>query len=371
VSTVPATVLVVEDDRLLLEGLGEALETRGYVAVCADGASKALEALSQLTPDVIVSDIVMPGMDGYALLDEVRSLPRLATVPFIFLSARDERDAVRAGMAHGADDYVTKPFRTEELLEAIESRLRRLHSIEDARAAERDDWVHTLATTLHHELRTPLAEMSASAELLATAEGELDESELDSIVRGVFAGVERLHGVVADLLLLSDLRTGRAFEDHSQRAAAIDDLARLLVDVVAGFEGDAERAGVALHLEVPDALPEVVGDRPRLADAVGRLVDNAVKFSPRGGHVQVEARGSETSVEIAVADEGIGFDPASWDEMLQPLQQIQRPRLEQQGVGNGLAICKGVVELHGGRLSAGGRPGGGSIFSIRLPARTP
>jgi len=361
------TVLVVDDDLVLLEGLGDALTAAGYHALLAADGAAALTEVRRHRPDVIVSDIVMPGMDGCSLLRAVRRMPGLAAVPFIFLSARGERAEVRSGMDLGADDYVTKPFRAEELLQAIGSRLDRQRVIELERPPEDSDWVQQLATALHHELRTPLAQVSAYAELLASAGSPLQAEDFHATAVGLEQGVSRLGRLAADFLMLADLRLGRAREDYEARRATIHDWPALVAAAVARHEHAARQRGVVFAVSCADHAPPVHGDGVFLVDALGRLLDNAVKFSPPGGEVRVQVSPRDGALAIDVWDQGPGIDESRLEALLQPLRQVDRQRHEQQGLGNGLAICSGLVRLHGGEIHGARGDDGGSRFTIVLP----
>lgn len=364
-----STVLVVEDDETLLAVLGEALAHAGYDPVLASGAGAALAILDDAAPDIIVSDIVMPDMDGYALLRAVRARPALAALPFVFLTARGDREDVREGMASGADDYVVKPFEPSELLRAIASRLERRESIEAAQRQARQDWVQTLSVALHHQLRTPLAEVSAYAELLADPEQALGGDELADLVRGLDHGVERLGRLVADFLLLADLGAGRAATDVEARRRPIADWPGLLRRVVDARADAARDRDVRLRLDCPERLPVLDGDETYLADAVGRLVDNAVRFSPTGGEVLVRAwaRERDRLLVVSVRDQGRGLDIDDLERLFAPLQRADPERHARQGSGNSLAICRGLVALHGGDVTASNAPGAGTEFRIELP----
>jgi CheY-like chemotaxis protein len=119
------TILLIDDDVEMLQLTSELLEHEGYTVITADSGKHALELTEQKAPDLVLCDVTMPGMDGYGVLHELGLSPRLAEIPFIFLSARAERADVRKGMTLGANDYLTKPFQAQELFDAVESRLKR------------------------------------------------------------------------------------------------------------------------------------------------------------------------------------------------------------------------------------------------------
>jgi two-component system, sensor histidine kinase and response regulator len=361
-------ILVVEDDRVLLEGLRDMLEIAGYAPVIATGAREGLASIAEALPDLIVSDIMMPDMDGYAFFRAVRARPEWTAVPFIFLSARSEGADVRTGKSLGAEDYITKPFEQDDLLTAITSRLRRSSELDAVRRREFDALAQRLTITLNHELRSPLAEVSAYAQLLDAGGTDLAAEEFDDLMRGLQDGVARLARIVEDIVLLADLRSGRARTAFELRRARLDDVARIVREACAPFDGALRARDLVLDLDVPDDLPPVDGDAAYLRGAIARLVDNAVKFSRRaGGAIRVTAAADGPWIRISVTDKGIGIAEAAAATMFDAFRQHDRERLEQQGLGNGLTICHGLVALHRGEISVDSRQGAGATFTVRLP----
>jgi two-component system, sensor histidine kinase and response regulator len=362
------TILVVDDDQILLDGLRDMLELAGYRAVTAASAQEALASLDVARPDVIVSDIIMPEVDGYAFFRAVRARPELASVPFIFLTARTQRSDVLTGKHLGADDYITKPFDPEDLLVAIDGRLRRRAEIESAQREAFASLTRQMVRTLSHELRAPLTTLSAYTQLLEEGGTALSSGEFDDLMSGLQAGVSRLGRLVDDVVLLADLNSGRArtvYEGRRQDRVLLE----TLVTAACSPHGYAALAhGVAIEMDVPPGMPSPPGDPVYLREALSRLVDNAVKFTNRAGAVvRVRAGRAEEGVFIAVSDEGVGISPEALSRLFEPFQQVDREQQEQQGLGNGLAICRGLVGLHGGRVTATSAVGSGSTFTMFLP----
>ena len=149
-------ILVVEDDLALLEGVRELLELTDYSVLTAANGREALDVLETQCPDLIVSDIMMPEMDGYQFHEKVSEQPELSAIPFIFLSARGEKTDIRRGKELGADDYITKPFDDEDLLVAVRAKLNRWENLRQHRDDEVADLKSKILLTLSHEFRTPL-----------------------------------------------------------------------------------------------------------------------------------------------------------------------------------------------------------------------
>ncbi len=363
------TILVVEDNLALLEGIRDLLEVSGYVALIAESGEDALKLLADHLPDLIVSDIMMPGMDGYQFYEEVRKRPELIEVPFIFLTARGEKRDIRKGKELGADDYITKPFEEEDLLVVVRAKLARRQAIERRMDARFSDLKRTILNTLSHEFRTPLTYVLNYSELLETEAGEVSPEEFQQFLQGIRRGAERLNRLVMDFIALIELETGEADTVFHLRRRRLSDVGPWLRVVGRGFEDAARARKLALVLDVPNDLPDLIADEAFLADAIGRLLENAIKFSrTKSEWVRLSARAEGGRLRIAVSDQGVGIRREDQESLFSLFQQIDRPKHEQQGAGSGLAICKGMVELHGGRVSAESEAGVGSTFVIELPA---
>ncbi len=175
-------IMVVEDDFALLQGIRELLELTNYKVVPASNGVEALELLNRFRPDLIVSDIMMPEMDGYEFHNKVRERVELLTIPFIFLTARGEKVDIRRGKSLGADDYITKPFDDEDLLVAIEAKLARWQSLREQQDEEISDLKHKILLTLSHEFRTPLTYIINYAEILDMGDEDLTSEDFSEFM---------------------------------------------------------------------------------------------------------------------------------------------------------------------------------------------
>lgn len=360
-----ARILVVEDDAHMLQGICDALAMAGYESLPASTGEEALACLEQAHVDLILSDIMMPAMDGYALFGKVRSNPAWTSIPFIFLTAKGQKMDIRLGKQLGADDYVTKPFEVEDLLIAIQSKLERATALRQASQAELARVKQNILNTLSHEFRTPLTYISGYVELLEHDDVSLED--VKAFLGHIRKGSERLKRLVEDFLLVVALETGEIESIYRMQLVAHSDLAARINYLLDTLEARAAARSVRLRRELPD-LPPVTCHVDYVLDAIGRLVDNAIKFSKReGGTVSVCAWASQAALYIAVSDEGIGIRPEQRELLFRRFSQIDRHRLEQQGAGVGLYIAYGIVKMHAGRIEVESELGVGSTFTIELP----
>ena len=363
-----ATILVVEDDTSTREMIVFLLRGEGYDVLAAENAMAALTLLESTRPDLIVSDINMPGMDGFDFYQQVRTQSELSQVPFVFLTARAQRADVRRGMVLGADDYLTKPFETEELLSAIEVRLARAVETQALIEKASTDVQRQVIQALTHEFRTPLSLVVGYTDLLEATGHEMEGPDFQMILQGLHAGSKRLTNLVEDFILLSKLQTGEVTRLAREHSCETFEPGRAVRQVVAAAEPKA--AAKNIRLTVHDSAPSatVAVDAGNLREIIRRLVDNAIKFTPKGGGPVNVTCGLDGDLwQVEVADHGIGIQPKALDWIFEAFRQVDRARLEQQGSGVGLTIVRGLLEVYGGRISVESTPGQGSTFTFWLP----
>lgn len=365
-------ILIVEDDAALLEGLRDILELSGYQITTARNGEEGLRALETgPLPELVISDIMMPRMDGYAFYTAVRNHAEWVNVPFIFLTAKGEKTDVHRGKLMGADDYLVKPFDEEDLQVAIRNKLKRRAQLENARVTEIADLKRTILTTLNHEFRTPLTYISTYSEFLSESGPGLDSTEFRNFMDGIRLGSDRLRKLVEDFILLVEIQTGESRKLYERRRMPLTDLTAVIQKVLDDHAGQAAEHAVSLRIEAAPDLPAVVADREFLANALARLVDNALKFSKKdGGQVTVSAQADDRHLRIHVTDLGLGIRPDDQQRLFDVFHQIDRAKQEQQGSGSGLAIALGLITLHGGTLMVKSELGVGSTFTIELPVQT-
>ncbi len=363
------TILVVEDEDFVREILADILGQAGYAVVTAAHGAEALERLEKERVDLVLSDISMPVMDGYALYERVRARPEWISMPFVFLTALGQQVRVRYGKELGVDDYLVKPVSTEDLVVAVRALLDRRARLEQARAAQIARVKETILNTLSHELRSPLTVIQGYAEMLSESAPTAGTPELRELVGGIRQGAERLRRLADDLFTLVELRSGEASRTFEAVRRPLTDLPSLLRDAVAARASEATSRRLVLRADVPERLPAVLGDARLLGESLDRLLDNAIKFSKReGGRVTLRAREEEGRVLIEVRDEGVGIPAGELERISELFYQVDRATNEQQGSGSGLTIARAIAILHGGTLEVESEPGVGSTFTLALPA---
>ncbi len=361
-----ATILVVDDDPAILANVTDLLRLEGYHYLSASNGIEALGIMQQHTPDLILADIMMPQMNGYMFFQAVRDNPAWTLIPFIFMSAKGEQKDIRWGYQLGADHYLTKPFEPEDLFIAVRLRLQRAAEMEAAAQEGVEQIRHSFLNVVGHELRTPLTYIYGYLSLFEAAGEDVSKETIGDFLSGMRKGTDRLIKLVEDLMLVITIDSGAAKREIGQFSERVD----LSVEIGAAIQslGDqAEANQVTINNEVPLNLI-VYGIPVYIQGIFKRLIDNAIKFSkPTGGRVWVNSEIRDGQVLISVRDEGIGIAPEVQASIFERFHQIERHRMEQQGMGLGLAIVFDLVQLHGGDVQVKSQPGEGTNMSVFMP----
>jgi signal transduction histidine kinase len=340
-------ILVIDDDPGLLIGVAATIKKHGYRVVTAEDGNDGLQKAKELVPDLILSDVMMPPPDGFELRRLMSLDPRLSSIPFIFLTARSDSDDKVTAISDGADDYITKPFVTNELIARIGAVLRRVNIAhtrgkDEAKAiadAELERVRHEILQNFHHELRTPLVNVMMPLELVINNKFDNPE-EQGKFLKMALSSASRLESLTTDLILLSNIDQGNL---NSIRQP-ID----FNTDIRASITRRLERYA-AKNLEFTTDIPtqgKLSAPRREFLHALGHLLDNAFKFTSENGkvHLRVSAE-SDGSAVLDVWDDGPGIPANLREKVFERFYQIsQGDTREFEGMGVGLTIARAVFE---------------------------
>ena len=358
-------LLVIDDDVAVRSNLIELFEMEGFQVIGAENGRVGVQLARQHLPDLIVCDIMMPELDGYGVLEELRQDFVTSTIPFVFLTAKADKFDLRQGMTMGADDYLIKPFTRDEILTAVSARLSKQAVLTKKVQHKFDDLRANIALALPHELRTPLTGILGASELLLEEAPSLPLSDIQDLARNInFAG-KRLQDLIMNFLLYADL--AMAMRDP-QFAVAIKDSSPCYVDSVVSevAVNQAQRAHRDVDLQIDLQHGAVWLGTVYLAKLIKELVNNALKFSQPGQAVRVIGRVQSPRYNLTIEDDGRGMTPEQIDSIGAYLQ-FERRRHEQQGQGLGLIIAKWIAELHEGELIVESVYGAGCTIRVSLP----
>ncbi|MHB8626734.1 MAG: hybrid sensor histidine kinase/response regulator [Aggregatilineales bacterium] len=361
-------VLVVEDNSDLREEVALVLADKGYTVHTAPDGRRALELLNDAPwrPDLIVSDVLMPRMDGYQFVRAVRAIPDLNDVPFIFLTAYGTRQDMRIGRELGSDDYLIKPFDPEEFLNAVQIRLQRVAQMRIAASERLNGDRRAIVQILSHELRTPLTYISGGLSLLTEELSNNLSADATTSLELIHNGTSRLTRLVEQAVLYAELASGHVkLQLHTAgMPLSISALARQAVDL---HQLDAAERYIPLELKLPSEPLSVFGIGNLLVQAFSELLRNAIRYSAEDKEVCLQVVDEPGFAVIQVIDHGRGIPPEDIEQVWNVLAQAERQKYEQQGAGLGLPIARLAIEAHGGQISLTSVLGQGTTVTARLP----
>jgi signal transduction histidine kinase len=341
---------------------------RDWTVETAGDGRTALEQARANPPALIVTDVMMPGLDGFELLRELRADVRTKAIPILMLSARAGEEARISGLDAGADDYVIKPFSARELTARVASllnlsRARREAELQRALAEAANRTKDQFLAMLGHELRNPLAPILTALRLMTLKGGDTLLKERTIVERQV----RHLVRLVDDLLDVSRIARGKI----ELRRQSVD-MADIIASAVEAASPLLEERQHQLAVNVPRGLA-VNGDPTRLTQVVTNVVSNAAKYTPSGGRIEIVAVLEHDAVEVRIRDNGMGVSaemlPHIFEMFTQERQALHRA---DGGLGLGLTIVKSLVELHRGTVMARSEGiGRGCEIVVRLPKAVP
>lgn len=348
-------ILVVDDDRATRVRLAAGLKKWGHEVVTVADGKEAWERVREDGIQFVISDWIMPGMSGLELLDRIRSGPAVPYVYFILLTSKTDRDHLVEGMEAGADDFLAKPFDPEELRVRVRAGQRLLDLENDLQVKNQE--LSAFTSVASHDLREPLRTISTYLMLLQRKYGgELDE-QADEYIRFVTDAAKRMSNLVSELLDYARLDAGEMEFEEVRTEELCKELRKELQASIA-------ESGATLTF---GDLPIVQANRTQLRQVFQNLIGNAIKYrgeEPPSVHVAAEEH--DGAWRFSVHDNGIGIDREHRQRVFEPFQRLHGLSSEYSGSGVGLAICKRVVEKHGGEIWVEPNPAGGSVFRFTL-----
>lgn len=337
------TILVVEDERDIKNQIADLLESSGYKVDSVSDGKEAIDYLDHEIPDLVISDIMMPNVDGYQLLDYFQKLPATSIVPFIFITAKTELSELRKGMTLGADDYITKPFRAKELLHSVETQLKK-KSKSDKKFEE---ICLSISAYVPHELRTPLIPIMGYTELMLEGLDELTKTEISDFLSKINFSVHRLYKVIEKFTRYTEAQLKNANRNcmASQYSGTLSIASD--IEITARKLMMEQNRYYDLTLNISDA--EINISRSDFQFIVEELVTNACKFSNPGTAVFIKSEIVDNYYVIEITDHGRGMTPEQVTD-ISPFVQHERKQYQQSGNGLGLATVKKIVEYYGGEF---------------------
>jgi len=405
-----ATILYIEDDIGSQRLVKRVLENHGYNVFIAGDGLEGLAIARQEKPNLILIDINLPMMDGQEITTRLRSLPNFAEIPIVAVTANTSPGSRQQALAAGCSGFLTKPidvhqfprqvesfllgrtdilpheersqhleFYAQRLVQRLEDKIQELETA-NQKLRDLDRMKSDFIILVSHELRTPLTLISGYAYLLKERTSREDETHPQAVVdiaNGLTMGVERLDQVVNEIISVSRIASGTLDLAFSPTRLSI-----LLKQIMIEVRQPLMDRDLKIQIEDLNNLPMIEADGPQLRVAIQNVVNNAIKFTPDGGEINIRAKVVGNAVDLIIQDTGIGIAPEQQREIFEQFHVLgsidhhstSKSAFQGGGLGLGLPISKGIIEAHNGRIwveSEGYDPDHtlGSTFHILLPTR--
>ena len=352
-SVQPRKILVVEGNSEECSSLARTLEAQGHRCLTADNGVDGLLLARVELPELIITDVTLPRMDGFELIERIRRVEELRPIPIIIVSAQHDRTALRHGMELGADDYITKPYTDDEVLRSIAARLEKKDLVD-----ELDAFAHTVA----HDLKNPLATLVGRIGLIELTLGKVDETAMRKHLTEATIAANRLANIIDELLILAGVRR------HAFKVEALD-TAALVREALARVDYQVRRYGA--NIVVPDTWVDAYGFHPWVVHVWSNYLSNAAKYGGTNPDITLgsEINPANGNARFWVQDRGPGLDESAQAKLFVPFNRISSVR--SIGHGLGLSIVARIVQKLDGRAGVDSAPGAGAKFWFELPTQPP
>lgn len=358
--TARGVVLIVDDQIQNIQVVGTVLTREGYEVIPATSGAQALQRIAARLPDLVLLDVVMPEMDGFAVCRRLREHPDTASLPVIFVSAANDAETIVRGLEAGGVDYITKPFNKTELLARVRTHvdLQRARETTTRILRERENIVSMVA----HDLKNPIGAIRFSAQTLAELPPE-KAATASELTEHIVTTCDQM------LRFIERFLNNRAQEAERERMTTVSITSQQIQEMLGAWYPTAKRKNTTLSLRLPEHPLHAVGDLFTVRQILDNLMSNAVKFSPLGSQIISRVGSEQDRLIVTIEDEGPGFSESDSARLFQDYTRLSaRPTGGESSTGLGLAIAKRGADRMGASLSVENRPeGGGAIARLALP----
>ncbi len=363
--SITTKILVVDDDADLLAASVRVLNSAGYAVSEAASGAEAVAAAKSAPPDLILLDVALPDRSGIDVCREIKEDPACRDCFIVLISSAMVSSTHQAdGLEAGADGYIARPIANRELLARIEAMVRikkseegRKRLIAELERSNRD--LQQFAYAASHDLKEPLRMISSYLRIIESRYGDRLDADAAEFIGFAVDGADRLGAMIEGLLEFSRVHAG-----------ALPTVPVPVAEVLEGVRRDLDLLIRKTGAEISwGAMPVLPGDPVHLARLFQNLIVNAIKFTAVGARPRVRITSTQAGPEhiFRVQDNGIGIESRYFDRIFSLFQRLHT-REEYPGTGIGLAVCRRIVEAHGGRIWVESAPGEGASFYFSLPA---
>ncbi|HEY0075573.1 MAG TPA: response regulator [Abditibacteriaceae bacterium] len=372
----PGAILLVEDTMTMRLLLADQIEQMGHEVITARHGKEALELLEKREFDLVLLDITMPEMDGFAVLKILKDDARWQHLPVLMISGLDEQEAVIRCIAMGADDFLHKPCdpillrarvgaclekkrfhdQREEMLHQLRCNNEELRKFEELR--------DSLTNMIVHDLRAPLTAIITGLEMIEFLPG-ISPDQRDELIAMAHQGGKTLMGMINDLLDISKMEAGEI--QLQCGPVRVGELVEISVHQIKTLLLDRN---LQFEQSIAEDLPILWCDASKISRVIVNLLGNAIKFTPTGGQISLTTQLIGDSVQFSISDTGEGIPREAFGRIFEKFGQVEsRQSGRKMSTGLGLTFCKMTVEAHGGQIWLDSQIGQGSTFYFTVPVQ--
>ncbi len=358
--TINNSILIVDDNHENIKVLGIALKDKDYNLTVAFNGPDALEILDTTAVDLVLLDVMMPGMDGFEVCRRVKANPNLKDIPIIFITALTETSNIVKGFEVGGVDYITKPFKKEELFARVNTQLQiqnQRRQLEQT-IQSRDK----LYSIIAHDLRSPLANIKTI--LTALSEGHIDHDSFETLVPMPQKSTNETYDLLENLLYWS-----RSQLDNLKPQKGECDVKSIVTETFDLLKPNADKKEILLEMELNGAK-EMLADKNMMKTVLRNLTSNAIKFTPKGGTITLATGEDNGYTQLLVKDTGLGIKKENIEKLFNKSSNFTTTGTEsEKGSGLGLKLTYEFVKQHGGEINVESEEGKGSVFTVSIPTK--
>lgn len=357
----PARILVVDDEKTNIDVMVGLLSDEYKVIIAKNGQQALKRVQSDPLPDIILLDIIMPGMDGYEVCRQLKSDKNSAAIPIIFITGMSNPADETKGLELGAVDFIRKPFSPNVVLARIHTHISLQQ--QKKRLLELNVLKNKFLGMAAHDLRNPLNSICGLSEILLHM--KLSPEEHTKFLSMIYTNGVQMRQLINDLLDVSVIESGHF--DMKLQPGTIEELVQARIEM---FKFSAEKKSIPINLYLGQPITTMF-DKGRMAQVVDNLVANAIKFSTSGSPITVRTGHDQDRSWFKVEDHGPGISAEDRTRMFGAFQKLSaRPTGQEKSTGLGLSIVKKIVDAHHGEIIVESEVGRGSVFTVTIPSTT-
>ncbi len=361
-------VMIVDDTPANIDLLYQTLEPEGYKISVAGTGEETLKLVPKIKPDLILLDVMLPGIDGFETCQKLKETPETANIPIIFITAKAESEDIVKGFNLGGADYLTKPFNQEEVCARIKTHLHfqlLLQTLEtqNKKLNELNETKNKLMGMTCHDLRNPITSIRGFSKLILDKGETISKNSRSECLQNIYSASDNMLELINDLVDITAIESGKL--NLNIRPDSFINLAQEKTKMYVPL---AENKNIKLHFRADNEIPIFKFDSNRIGQVLDNLIGNAIKFSPQNKNIMISVAFKGDQVICSVKDEGPGILPEDNAKLFIPFQKLSaKPTGGEVSSGLGLGIAKKMVEAHGGKLWVESKPGKGADFRFEIP----